>query len=365
MAMSGGVDSSVAAALLKESGYDVIGLHLKLYHGPENERRQKSCCSLDEALDARTVCERLDIPFYVIDFQQEFRENVIDYFVSEYARGRTPNPCVMCNRTIKSEFLLHKADELDCEFLATGHYAAIKNEAQTGFPQLWRPLDRQKDQTYFLHGIPANELNRLLFPLSNYIKPQVRKKAQHLHFASADKPDSQEICFVSRDYRDFLQRHLPSSTPGEFISTDGKVLGQHRGIAFYTVGQRRGLGISDATPYFVVELDPNNNRVILGKPEDLQVNEVEVTEVNWLLPAAPTQPFEALVQLRYAHKGCIAEVIPSGTSTVQLRLTPAERGVSPGQAAVFYDGDRVLGGGWIKACAPHRDAENLVAHAVA
>jgi len=266
MAMSGGVDSSVAAALLKEQGHEVIGLHMKLYHGPENESRQKSCCSLDEAIDARSACHRLDIPFYVLDYQKEFRETVIDYFINEYSNGQTPNPCVMCNKKIKSDLLLKKVDELDCEFLATGHYARVYNNPENGRPQLARPQDLRKDQTYFLHGIPADELPRLMFPLAEIIKPEVRKIAGKLNLSAAKKPDSQEICFVPKDYRTFLKQEMKTApVPGEFISLSGDVLGEHAGLPFYTIGQRRGLGLSDTTPYYVVKIDKDKTELCWAK----------------------------------------------------------------------------------------------------
>ena len=349
MAMSGGVDSSVAAALLREKGYQVIGIHLKLYQGPETTKRNKSCCSLDEALDARLICERLEIPFYVLDFQEDFQSNVIDYFVNEYASGRTPNPCVMCNRTVKSELLLKKADELDCELLATGHYAKILKD-DTGKIELHRPRDRKKDQTYFLHGIPYYQLQRLIFPLQDHIKSEVRLIAEKLELDSASKPDSQEICFIDKDYRKFLEaQNRITQNPGNFINLDGKVLGKHRGVPFYTIGQRRGLGISDITPWYVVAINVDENEVVLGKRENLLINEVQVKDINWLIEP-PQEPREIMVQLRYSHRGCEAILKPVTTDQVMLHLPFSERAVTAGQAAVFYEGNRVLGGGWIESC---------------
>ena len=349
MAMSGGVDSSVAAALLKEKGYQVIGIHLKLYQGPETTKRNKSCCSLDEALDARLICERLEIPFYVLDFQEDFQSNVIDYFVNEYALGRTPNPCVMCNRTVKGELLLKKADELDCELLATGHYAKIFKD-DTGKIELHRPRDRKKDQTYFLHGIPYYQLQRLIFPLQDHIKSEVRLIAKKLKLDSASKPDSQEICFIDKDYREFLgAQNFITENPGNFINLDGKVLGKHRGVPFYTIGQRRGLGISDSTPWYVVAINVDENQVVLGKRENLLFNEVQVKDINWLIEP-PQEPREVMVQLRYSHRVCEAILKPLATDQAILHLHFSERAVAAGQAAVFYEGDRVLGGGWIVSC---------------
>ena len=361
LAMSGGVDSSVAAVLLIEQGYEVIGLHLKLYQGHGTQQRSKSCCSLDEALDARLVCERLGIPFYVLDFQTEFQQNVIDYFIEEYEQGKTPNPCVMCNRTIKSELLLAKAEELGCDRLATGHYARLLSNPTTGEIELHRPRDLRKDQTYFLHGVPLQELKRLLFPLQDYIKAKVRLKAQQLHLASAEKPDSQEICFIDNNYREFLSEHMKSPRqPGSFVNRKGEVLGQHQGIAFYTVGQRRGLGISDATPWYVIDLEPARNEVVLGKSDELEVQEVTVNQINWLCPP-PSHAREVFVQLRYTHKGCTAQLEPLNSQRARLVLPQAERAVAPGQAAVFYEGTRVLGGGWIEREASRDSQQALLA----
>ena len=348
MAMSGGVDSSVAAVLLKEQGHEVIGLHMKLYHGPENETRPKSCCSLDEAIDARAACHRLNIPFYVLDCQKEFRESVIDYFVEEYSRGNTPNPCVMCNKEIKSNLLLKKVDELDCDYLATGHYAKIRFNPLIRRQQLIRPQDLRKDQTYFLHSIPADELHRLMFPLADIIKPEVRKIAGKLNLSAANKPDSQEICFVPKDYRNFLKQEL-NEVPehGEFISVSGEVLGEHLGLPFYTIGQRRGLGLSDSTPYYVVKIDKEKNRIVLGKEEDLYSKTIFVSRVNWLSISPPKEQLHVTAKLRYSHQGAAASVFPESDNKVRLELDVPERAVTPGQAAVFYQDEILLGGGWI------------------
>ena len=348
MAMSGGVDSSVAAVLLKEQGHEVIGLHMKLYHGPENETRPKSCCSLDEAIDARAACHRLNIPFYVLDCQKEFRESVIDYFVEEYSRGNTPNPCVMCNKEIKSNLLLKKVDELDCDYLATGHYAKIRFNPLIRRQQLIRPQDLRKDQTYFLHSIPADELHRLMFPLADIIKPEVRKIAGKLNLSAANKPDSQEICFVPKDYRNFLMQELNEvPEPGEFISVSGEVLGEHLGLPFYTIGQRRGLGLSDSTPYYVVKIDKGKNRIVLGKEEDLYSKTIFVSRVNWLSISPPKEQLHVTAKLRYSHQGVSASVFPEPDNKVRLELDVPERAVTPGQAAVFYQDEILLGGGSI------------------
>ena len=348
MAMSGGVDSSVAAALLKEQGHEVIGLHMKLYHGPENEKFSKSCCSLDEATSARADCHRLDIPFYVLDYQNEFRKLVIDYFVNEYSRGSTPNPCVMCNKKIKGDLLIKKIDELDCDYLATGHYAKISFNHKTGRPQIARPLDLQKDQTYFLHGISANDLQHLMFPLANIIKPEVRKLASKLNLSAANKPDSQEICFVPKDYRIFLNQVL-NQVPeqGEFVSVSGEILGKHLGLPFYTIGQRRGLGLSDAKPYYIVKIDKDNNRITVGKEEDLYTQTTWLFDFNWVSISPPKDRLVVSAKLRYAHPGASATVFPESENQVRLEFDTPERAVTPGQAAVLYQDEVLLGGGWI------------------
>ena len=348
IAISGGVDSSVAAALLKEKGYEVIGLHMKLYRGPENEIRNKSCCSIEETIDARLACHRLGIPFYALDYQQEFRETVINYFIEGYSDGITPNPCVMCNKKIKSSLLLKKATELDCEHLATGHYARICLNPDTGKTQLSRPQDLRKDQTYFLHGLQSEDLPRMLFPLSELTKTEVRNIARKLKLSTADKLDSQEVCFVPNDYREFLKKELKHPPlPGIFTSLSGEVLGEHQGLPFYTIGQRKGLGLSNKIPYYVVKIDKEQNRIVLGKEEDLYSKTVSVSNVNWVSISAPTKPISASVKLRSAHHGATATLIPVSTNKVRLELEIPERAVTPGQAAVFYKDSILLGGGKI------------------
>ncbi len=348
IAMSGGVDSSVAAALLKEKGYEVIGLHMKLYRGPENEIQNKSCCSIEETIDARLACHRLGIPFYALDYQQEFQETVINYFVEGYLNGITPNPCVMCNKKIKSSLLLKKAAELDCKHLATGHYARICSNPYTGKKQLSRPQDLRKDQTYFLHGIPSEELTRLLFPLSELTKTEVRNIARKLNLSNADKRDSQEVCFVPKDYRQFLKNELNQPPlPGIFTNISGEVLGEHQGLPFYTIGQRKGLGLSNKIPYYVVRIDKENNKIVLGKEEDLYSKTITVSNVNWVSISAPDKPISASVKLRSAHHGARANLIPLSGNKVRLELETPERAVTPGQAAVFYQDNILLGGGKI------------------
>ncbi|MDH4224593.1 MAG: tRNA 2-thiouridine(34) synthase MnmA [Deltaproteobacteria bacterium] len=350
VAMSGGVDSSVAAALLLKQGYQVVGLHMKLAPSDPvspNTPRPKSCCSLDDSLDARQVCHRLGIPFYVLDFQEVFAQKVVQYFVESYRRGLTPNPCVMCNMEVKNRVLMAKAKEIGCDCLATGHYARVGQNPQTGVFEISRPRDHHKDQTYFLFGTPAEELPHMLFPLAETEKPQARKLAGELSFLNWNKPDSQEICFVPGDYRDFVRDRLGPQTPGEMVDTSGQVVGTHPGLAAYTIGQRRGLGVSAPNPLYVVALDPASNRVILGEEPWLYSDGMEVTGVNWVSVAPPVGPLEVMVKVRYAHQGVNAQVIPQPDGSCRVTFSEPVRAVAPGQAAVFYRGDVMLGGGWI------------------
>jgi tRNA-specific 2-thiouridylase len=358
VAMSGGVDSSVAAALLVEQGWQAVGVHMKLHEAPDAERRDKSCCSLDDSLDARQACARLGIPFYVLDFTERFRARVIDYFVAEYQAGRTPNPCVICNQSIKNATLLSRVREFGCDYLATGHYAASRRNADTGEWELVRPRDRRKDQTYFLFGTPRAELPWLLFPLAAHEKAEARGVAERRGFLTWNKPDSQEVCFVPRDYRSFLRRELAGALPlpGPFVDAAGRVLGTHQGLPFYTVGQRRGLGLAAPEPLYVVALRPETNAVVLGPEAALYRTGAHVTRVNWvsrapLEPAAA--PLEAQVKVRYAHEGAAASIVPAprpdDPTAVRVEFAAPVRAVAPGQAAVFYAGDVLLGGGWIEA----------------
>ena len=348
MAMSGGVDSSVAAALLKKQGHEVIGIHMKLYQGRNNVSRQKSCCSYDETLDARNSCSKLGIPFYVIDYTNEFRESVISYFINEYTNGQTPNPCVMCNQKIKNELLLKKIDEIDCDYLATGHYARISNKNKEGVLQLAKAKDFRKDQTYFLYGIKRIEMQRLMFPLENTTKNEVRIIANKLNFSTANKPESQEICFVQKDYKTFLKQEIKNlPEPGKFVSLSGKILGDHIGIPFYTIGQRRGINIIDKTPFYVVNIDVSNNRIVLGKEKDLYSKKTMVSEVNWVSIPPPEKPLKVTAKIRYAHHGSNATIYPKSIDQVQLIFEKPERAITPGQSAVFYQDNILLGGGKI------------------
>lgn len=347
IAMSGGVDSSVAAALLVEQGHDVVGVHMKLNDLPDSEKHHKACCSLDDSLDAREACATLGIPYYVVNFVEAFERQVIDYFVDSYRSGQTPNPCVMCNHTIKSEMLLDCVREFGCETLATGHYARITQHPDSGAFEIRRPRDLRRDQTYFLIGTSREILPYLCFPLADYEKPAAREIAQSLSLATWNKPDSQEVCFVPKDYRDFLRARVAPPPPGDFVDQEGNVLGQHKGLPYYTIGQRRGLGLPGGRSYYVTALDTEQNRVLLGDEEALYSTSMTVREANWVSCPPPREPVQGQVKVRYAHQGTFATITPTAPGEVLVEFSEPVRAITPGQAAAFYDGDLLLGGGWI------------------
>lgn len=353
VALSGGVDSGTAAALLVEQGHEVIGITMRLYDAQGTEASSGGrCCGPRDIEDARKVCAHLGIPFYVVNHVEEFRAAVIDDFVSEYVAGRTPNPCVRCNERIKFAPLLARARALGAERLATGHYARIE-EGADGRPRLSRGADARKDQSYFLFAMPPGDLARVLFPLGGMTKDEVRARARHFGIPNADKAESQEICFVpDGDHMAFVARHA-AATPGggEIVDGGGQVLATHDGVHRFTVGQRRGLGASlgGGDPRYVVSVDALTRRVTVGARAELYRERVRVGDVRWLAGAAPTTPVRALVQVRHRHEAAPAQVIPSATGgDAEVVFDAAERAVAPGQAAVFYDGATVLGGGWIQ-----------------
>jgi tRNA-specific 2-thiouridylase len=367
LGMSGGVDSSVAGYLLREQGYDVIGVTMKVWPQDCISRAEDKCCGPQAIADARGVAHALGIPHYVVDEADQFERVVIDYFASEYQAGRTPNPCVMCNEKLKFGNLWGKAAALDCDYIATGHYAIIEHGAATPssrggecgegaastFAILRKGIDPRKDQSYFLFSLRQPQLRRALTPLGRMTKPEIRKIAHSLGLKIADKIDSQEICFVpGNDYKAFLRSHLGDNEfhRGEIYDVDGNFVGEHDGIELFTIGQRKGLPGGSPRPRYVADLDPETNRVIVGDAEHLVCDEFAIDRVNWHVVAGigdPGRSFEATVKIRYNHPGTVAAVTPLENDRARVRLHEPQRAVTPGQAAVIYDHDIVLGGGWI------------------
>jgi tRNA-specific 2-thiouridylase len=347
--MSGGVDSSATAALLLEQGYEVVGITLKLWPQDCVNRAEDKCCGPQAVSDARAVCHKLDIPYYLIDEAAEFQKHVIQYFADEYKAGRTPNPCVMCNQNLKFGRLIERADQLGADYIATGHFARIEKSADGSRHLLKRGRDAKKDQSYFLFSLRQDQLARALFPLGEKTKTDTREVARHCHLKTADKEESMEICFVpDNNYGKFLeQAKLAQKHRGEIVDLHGTVLGHHDGIEFYTIGQRRGLGITTPRPVYVVELDPENNRVVIGDESALDRDEFAVTNCNWIPFDKIAKPIEVITKIRYNHPGTPATLTPTGNGSVKVKLHTAQRAITPGQAAVFYQDDLVLGGGWI------------------
>ena len=382
VAMSGGVDSSVAAALLKEQGHEVIGIMLRLWSEPgviedDGVERvvQNKCCSLEAVDDARRVARKLDIPFYLVNVEQEFKDNVVDYFYQEYVAGRTPNPCLTCNRHIRFTVLLNRALALDADYLATGHYVRVDDHPVTGRRRLRRGLDPDKDQSYVLHVLNQQQLAHACFPLGPYTKPQVRAMAAERGMTVATKAESQEICFVAQnDYRGFIDRYAETMRdaepagvaagttahangvitiprPGPIYDTSGKPLGRHRGLAYYTIGQRKGLGITSLEPLHVIKIDAAQNALVVGSAEALQKTSCTVGKMHYVSGEIPTTPFKAYVRIRYKAPEQEALVTPLEGERAQVTFTRPQRAITPGQAAVFYggeDGDEVLCGGLIE-----------------
>lgn len=346
--MSGGVDSSVAAALLKQQGYHVTGMMLRLWSEPGKEDSNR-CCTPDSMMLARRVAAKLDIPFYVVDAKDAFRSTVVQAFLDGYAAGRTPNPCLVCNRLIRWGILLDHALALGADFLATGHYVR-RQIAADGRHQLLRAVDRSKDQSYVLHVLSQEQLARSLFPVGEYAKPEIRSLARTFGLPTAHRADSQDLCFLAgEDYRAFLRRHAPQSlSPGPILTRDGRMLGTHTSLADYTIGQRKGLGIASPAPLYVLEKDVSRNALIVGPAQELGAAEALVDKVHWISGEPPAGPFRAEVKTRYTAREVPAEVTPlEGGSRARLRFDAPVRDLTPGQAAVFYDGDLLLGGGVI------------------
>jgi tRNA-specific 2-thiouridylase len=362
--MSGGVDSSATAALLIEQGFDVIGITLKLWPQDCVNRAEDKCCGPQAVTDARSVCHKLDIPYYLVDESADFQKHVIQYFADEYKAGRTPNPCVMCNQNLKFGRLIDRADQLGAEFIATGHFARVERpltptlspsdgarEGQAaGRYLLKRGKDLRKDQSYFLFSLRQDQLARAIFPLGEKTKSDTREVARHCQLKTADKEESMEICFVpDNNYGGFLQSaNLVQKHRGEIVDLHGHVLGHHDGIEFYTIGQRKGLGITTAKPVYVVELDAENNRVVVGDDAALDRDEFVADRCNWHPFDKLTEPIEVLAKIRYNHPGVAATVTPVEQGSVRVKLHTPQRAITPGQAAVFYQDDLVVGGGWIR-----------------
>ena len=360
--MSGGVDSSVAGYLLREQGYEVIGVTMKVWPQDCISRAEDKCCGPQAVADARAVAHSLGISHYVVDEADQFERLVIDYFSSEYQAGRTPNPCVMCNEKLKFGNLWRKAAALGCDYIATGHYAIIERHADRAVVR--KGVDPRKDQSYFLFSLRQAQLRRALTPLGKMFKPQIREIARSLGLKVADKIDSQEICFVpGNDYKAFLRSHLQENEfhRGEICDVDGNFIAEHDGIELFTIGQRKGLPGGSQRPRYVVDLDPETNRVIVGDADDLLCDEFEIDRVNWHHAGIgdPGLPLEATVKIRYNHPGTPATIIPLKDNRARIGLREPQRAVTPGQAAVLYNDDVVLGGGWIGRTEPVQRTEAL------
>jgi tRNA-specific 2-thiouridylase len=352
IAMSGGVDSSVAAAILKEEGHDVIGITMRLWPRSVDDNSNKSssvCCGLDAIEDARRVADKLKTPHYVMDLSDVFTEMVVDDFCNEYNMGRTPNPCIRCNRYVKFGALMEKANEIGADLIATGHHARIEPDEKSDTLLLKKGSDTKKDQSYFLCQLTQKQLSRTIFPIGNLTKDKVREIAHELKLPIADKPESQEICFIPDDnYAEFINNYIPiKSEPGPILDEQGNLRGEHRGLMFYTVGQRKGLGITATKPLYVTAIEPERNAVIVGSRDRTFGRELVASNLNWIAGTAPRQPISVKARIRYRHKEASATVTPLANGDVHVQFIKPQMAITPGQATVFYDGDMVIGGGTI------------------
>ncbi len=351
--MSGGVDSAVAAALLKEQDYDVIGVTLNLapkLDDEENSAREDACCTLSAVEDARRVADRLGIPYYVLNMRDLFNERVIKHFVSEYRRGRTPNPCIRCNDHVKFGSVLLRSAAMDCDLVATGHYARAGYDENSGRYYIRRAVDQRKDQSYVLYPLTQNELSRTMFPLGEMTKDQTREKARALGLPVANKVESQDICFIpSRDYKQFLVQVAPDlAKPGYFVDLAGQIVGEHQGIAFFTIGQRRGIGVQSSEPWYVVDLDAERNLVVVGPSSALYHRRLRATDANYVGLAPNVGPVHCQARVRYRMDSAAGVLIPIDDSSFEFEFDEPQRAITPGQAVVCYDGEIVLAGGAIE-----------------
>ena len=347
--MSGGVDSSLTAALLVQQGYDVIGATMQIWESDREDADERGCCSLTAVGDARRVADKLGIPYYVLNFRQMFQETVVDYFIAEYSAGRTPNPCIACNRHVKFAGLLQKAFALGAEYVATGHYARIGYDEARGRYLLRKGVDPAKDQSYALYHLNQHTLQHFLMPLGDYTKVETRRLAREFGLAVADKPDSQEICFVpDDDYQGFLAEKAPASLkPGAIVDTGGRVIGRHKGLPLYTVGQRKGLGLAAGRPLYVVALDTDNNRVVVGDNDEVFASELIAGDLNLIAFDSLPDRLAATAKIRYGAREAPAVITPLAGGQARVVFDTPQRAITPGQSVVFYEGDVVIGGGII------------------
>ena len=349
--MSGGVDSSVAAYLLKQQGYDVIGVTMQIWQDEDQFTQAESggCCGLSAVDDARRVADRLEIPYYVMNFKREFKKNVMDYFTAEYLKGRTPNPCIACNRYVKWESLLQRSLEIGADYIATGHYARVE-QLSNGRYAIRNSVTAAKDQTYALFNLTQKQLSHTLMPVGDYTKDEIRAIAEDIGLMVAHKKDSQEICFIpDNDYAGFIDRECGEMVPppGNFVSVDGEILGRHKGITHYTIGQRKGLGIEFGYPVFVTEIRPETNEVVLGSDKDVYTNRLYANQLNFMALSDIEEPVRLKAKIRYSHAGSCCTVRRTGADEICCEFEEPVRAVTPGQAVVLYDGDYVAGGGVI------------------